>query len=134
MSSLEDRVRLLQKLVNYGEAAFDKSSPPFGSIRDPEMRRIGLAVTEVCNARDDRCELMAIYDFVKRNIRYTGDVTNKDTFQSGYRTMQMAGGDCAAGNSASAAPYRAGIPRVISRLRKLFFSPTDDWRLDKYDY
>jgi hypothetical protein len=94
VSSLEDRVRLLQKLVNFGEAAFDKSSPPFGSIRDPEMRRIGLAVTEVCKARDDRCELMAIYDFVKRNIRYTGDVTNKDTFQSAYRTMQMGGGDC----------------------------------------
>jgi hypothetical protein len=94
VSSLEDRVRLLQKLVCLGEAAFDKSSPPFGSIRDPEMRRIGLAVTEVCKARDDRCELMAIYDFVKRNIRYTGDVANKDTFQSGYRTMQMAGGDC----------------------------------------
>ena len=94
VSSLEDRVRLLQKLVNYGEAAFDKSSPPFGSTRDPEMRRIGIAVTEVCRARDDRCELMAIYDFVKRNIRYTGDVTNKDTFQSGYRTMQIGGGDC----------------------------------------
>ena len=94
VNSLEDRVRLLQKLVNFGEAAFDKASPPFGSIRDPEMRRIGLAVTEVCNARDDKCELMAIYDFVKRNIRYTGDVTDKDTFQSGYRTMQMAGGDC----------------------------------------
>lgn len=94
VSSLEDRVRLLQRLVNFGEAAFDKASPPFGSIRDPEMRRIGLAVTEVCNARDDRCELMAIYDFVKRNIRYTGDVKDKDTFQSGYRTMQMAGGDC----------------------------------------
>lgn len=94
VSSLEDRVKLLQKLVNFGEAAFDRSSPPFGSIRDPEMRRIGLAVTEVCNARDDRCELMAIYDFVKRNVRYTGDVTNKDTFQSAFRTMQFAGGDC----------------------------------------
>ena len=92
--TLEDRVKLLQKLVLYGSQAFDKSSPPFGSIRDPEMRRIGLAVTEVCKARDDRCELMAIYDFVKRNIRYTGDITNKDTFQSAWVTMQMGGGDC----------------------------------------
>jgi hypothetical protein len=58
------------------------------------MRRIGLAVTEVCRARDDKCELMAIYDFVKRNIRYTGDITDKDTFQSAYRTMQLGGGDC----------------------------------------
>lgn len=94
VNSLEDRVRLLQKLVSHGEAAFDRNSPPFGSVRDPEMRRIGLAAVEVCKARDDRCELMAIFDFVKRNIRYTGDVRDKDTFQSGYRTMQMAGGDC----------------------------------------
>ena len=92
--TLEDRVKLLQKLVLYGAQAFDKSSPPLGSIRDPEMRRIGIAVTEVCKARDDKCELMAIYDFVKRNIRYTGDVTNKDTFQSAWVTMQIAGGDC----------------------------------------
>ncbi len=33
-------------------------------------------------------------DFVKSNIRYTGDITFKDTFQSAYRTLQYGGGDC----------------------------------------
>ncbi len=94
VNSLEDRVALLRKLVLYGEQAFDKSAPPIGSIRDPQMLLIGRAATEVCKARDDRCELMAIYDFVKRNVRYTGDVVNKDTFMSAYRVLQYGGEDC----------------------------------------
>jgi len=64
------------------------------SLRDPRMRAIGLEVTSACPARDDLCELQAIFEFVKRNIRYTGDITDKDTFQTAWRTMQMGGGDC----------------------------------------
>jgi hypothetical protein len=94
VGDLEDRVRILRKLVWYGEAAFNRSHPPIGGLRDPQMRQAGLAVTEVCNARDDMCELAAIFDFTHKNIRYTGDITNKDTFQSAFRTMQYAGGDC----------------------------------------
>jgi Transglutaminase-like superfamily len=94
VGDLEDRVKILQKLVWYGEAAFNKSHPPIGGLRDPQMRQAGLAVTEVCKARDDRCELEAIYEFVKANIRYTGDITYKDTFQSAFRTLQYGGGDC----------------------------------------
>lgn len=94
VGDLEDRVKILRKLVWYGEAAFNRSHPPIGGLRDPQMRQIGLAVTEVCNARDDMCELAAIYDFVKKNVRYTGDITYKDTFQSSFRTLQYAGGDC----------------------------------------
>jgi hypothetical protein len=45
-------------------------------------------------ARDDLGELRAIYEFVKRNVRYTGDITFKDTFQSALRTLEMGGGDC----------------------------------------
>lgn len=65
-----------------------------GGLRDPTLRRIGLMVTQHCNARDDMCELKAIFDFVQRNIRYTGDITGKDTFQSALRTLQFGGGDC----------------------------------------
>lgn len=94
VGDLEDRVRILQKLVWYGEAAFNRSHPPIGGLRDPQMRQAGLAVTEACNARDDVCELQAIYWATKKNIRYTGDITYKDTFQSAFRTMQYGGGDC----------------------------------------
>jgi hypothetical protein len=94
--TLEDRVRLLRKLVWLGDSAFNRQVPPTmgGGLRDPRMRQIGLAVTEGCRARDDYCELAAIHWFTKNNIRYTGDVALKDTFQSGWRTMQFGGEDC----------------------------------------
>lgn len=94
VGDLPDRILLLRKLVWWGEAAFNRRLPPVGGLRDPKMREYGLAITEGCQARNDMCELAAIYEFVKTNIRYTGDITNKDTFQSAYRTMQYAGGDC----------------------------------------
>jgi hypothetical protein len=91
VKTLNDRVRVLRGLV-WG-------APPamrglHGSLRDPSMRQIGLLVTQACPARNDSCELGAIFDFVARNIRYTGDITHKDTFQSALRTMQFGGGDC----------------------------------------
>lgn len=92
--SLDDRVVLLRKLVWQGESAFRRGGPPTGGLHDALMRQIGLAVTEACRARDDQCELSAIFEFVKTNVRYTGDITDKDTFQSAYRTLQYGGGDC----------------------------------------
>lgn len=87
-------MRLLRGLVWLGDQSFSRRNPPVGGLRDPRMRAIGLEVTSACPARDDLCELQAIFEFVKRNIRYTGDITDKDTFQTAWRTMQMGGGDC----------------------------------------
>ena len=86
VESLEDRVALLRNQVLAGK----------GSVRDPIMRRIGLLVTRGCPARDDICELRAIFDFVAdpRNVRYTGDIAGRDTFQTALRTLQYGGGDC----------------------------------------
>lgn len=75
---------------------------PEGGIRNARMRGYGLAITRACHARDDMCELKAIFDFVTHrnpqtgitNIRYTGDIRGKDTFQSALRTMEFGGGDC----------------------------------------
>jgi len=94
VSTLEDRVVLLRRLVWFGDQGMNQNKPPVGGIKDPRMRQIGLAVTQGCRARNDACELDAIYQFVQRNVRYTGDITNKDTFQSAFRTLQYAGGDC----------------------------------------
>ena len=94
VNSLEDRVRLLRRMAYLGDQAFDRHSPPVGGLMDPRMREIGLAVTRACPARNDLCELSAIFEAVKRNIRYTGDITGKDTFQTAYRTIQLGGGDC----------------------------------------
>ncbi len=94
VGSLNDRVVLLRRLVWFGAQAFDPHVAPAGSLKDPRMRQIGLACTQGCPGRGDMCELGAIFQFVKENIRYTGDITNKDTFQSAYRTLQLGGGDC----------------------------------------
>jgi hypothetical protein len=101
VSDLKDRVLLLRKLAWYGEAAFNRRIPPVGGLRDPQMRQLGLRITQPCRARNDFCELEAIYRFVvgtapdgNPNVRYTGDITNKDTFQSALRTLQYRGGDC----------------------------------------
>jgi hypothetical protein len=94
VSTLNDRVVLLRRLVWEGEGGFNRSSGPVGSLKDPRMRQIGLAVTQGCRGRDDMCELAAIFEFTKTNVRYTGDITNKDTFQSAWRTLQIGGGDC----------------------------------------
>ena len=92
--TLDDRVNLIIRLTWDGEAAFNKRHAPEGGLRDPRMRQLGLRVTSQCTARDDMCELSAIHEFVKNNVRYTGDIANKDLFQSAWRTLQYGGGDC----------------------------------------
>ncbi len=64
------------------------------AVRDPVMRQVALNVTHNCPWRDGLCELSAIWHFMCRNIRYTGDGFNYDTFQSPKRTLQFRGGDC----------------------------------------
>lgn len=82
--TLEDRIKILRQLV----------WSPNGGARDPLLRNLGLQVTRHCPARDDMCELRAIFDFITKNVRYTGDITGKDTFQTAFRTLQFGGGDC----------------------------------------
>lgn len=101
VNNLQDRVLLIRKLIWYGEAAFNRRLPPRGGLLDPQMRQLGLMVTAGCRARNDMCELESIYRFVTAkapdgypNVRYTGDITDKDTFQSALRTLQYRGGDC----------------------------------------
>jgi hypothetical protein len=87
--TLDDRVNVLRGLV-WGKGP----EGPIGTLRDPRMRQIGLMVTQHCPPRNDLCELKAAFDFMVRNVRYTGDITNKDTFQTALRTLQYGGGDC----------------------------------------
>lgn len=96
VKSLDDRVRLIRKLIWWGDAAFNRrvADTDGGGVRDPRLRQMGLAVTEACRARDDFCELNAIYQFVRTNVRYTGDIALKDTFSSAWRTLQYGGEDC----------------------------------------
>jgi len=89
---LKERVHLLQGLVA-------------DSVKDPVVRKKGLEITNKCPARDDKCELQAIFDYTAQNIRYSGDlgahalspggpVEPVDTFQSAKRTIEFGAGDC----------------------------------------
>lgn len=90
--SIKDRLELMQGMVA-------------ADVRDPEMRRLALRVTNHCDENDDACEMRAIYDFVKGNVRYSGDIAphklwpggpvdSVDMYSSGKRTLQHKGGDC----------------------------------------
>jgi transglutaminase-like putative cysteine protease len=90
--SIKERVGILQDLT-------------YKSVQDPEMRKLALRITQHCKARDGECEARAIYDWSKKNIRYTGDigphklgrggpVEGVDLFQTAARTAEFRGGDC----------------------------------------
>jgi hypothetical protein len=48
----------------------------------------------VCGAKDDLCELTAIWNFVVLNIRYLQDTVGQDTYQTLRATLEAGGGDC----------------------------------------
>lgn len=108
---IEQRVSLVQEHVA-------------NAVKDPEMRKLALAITGKggtvsfgtrtirvkganCPPRDGKCELKAIYNWKRENIRYTGDigphklsgvagapVEPVDLFQSPQKTIEYGGGDC----------------------------------------
>ena len=89
---IKDRIAILQDLTAK-------------SVRDPRMRKIALQMARHCKERDASCEAKGIYSWMKRNVRYTGDigphalwsggpVEGVDLFQSAYRTVEFGGGDC----------------------------------------
>lgn len=89
---IKDRVAILQDLTAK-------------SVKDPRMRKIALEMTNKCKARDASCESKSIYNWIKKNIRYTGDigphalwaggpVEGVDLFQAAHRTVEFKGGDC----------------------------------------
>lgn len=88
---IEQRLATIQELV-------------YKSVQDPQMRKLALQITRGCKERDGECEARAVYDYVKRNIRYTGDIApirlhdgsveGIDLYQSARRTLEIGGGDC----------------------------------------
>lgn len=89
---IEERVASIQDLVWKG-------------VQDPRMRKLALSITKHCPERDGMCEAKAVYDYIKNNVRYTGDVApvkmgrggpveGVDLFQSARRTLEFNGGDC----------------------------------------
>jgi transglutaminase-like putative cysteine protease len=119
---IEERVATIQKLVHK-------------SVQDPEMRKLALKITSKCPERDGECEAQAIYDYVKRNVRYTGDVApikfpsgeveGIDLYQSARRTLEMGGGDC--DDQSVVIATLLSLNGITARLRVMKERKDDDW-------
>jgi len=129
---IDERVAILQDLLHR-----DMSGSAL-----PKIRKLAMDITRGCEARDTACESRAIYDWMRTNIRYTGDlaphklgrsgpVEGVDLFQAPKRTLfDFKAGDCddfAAADCALATSV--GIP-----CRWVITSPTADKKADDYSH
>lgn len=69
--------------------------------RDPRIRAIAVQiVSKKCGdswcikERDYQGELRAIFNYVRKNVRYVKDPIDRDTFQHPRRTLEWGGEDC----------------------------------------
>jgi len=89
---IEERVGYIQDMV-------------WKSVQDPRFRKFALSVTKHCPSRDGECEAKAIFDYVYKNVRYTGDIApvkmgrngpveGIDYFPSAKRVIEFGAEDC----------------------------------------
>jgi len=94
--SFDDRIRLIQIQITK-------------TFTDRGIRQLALdIVTQRCRRpnprtgdggwcipeRDRWAEVVAIFGFIRANVRYTGDTYGLDTYQTGRRTLELRAGDC----------------------------------------
>jgi hypothetical protein len=68
-------------------------------VTSPVVIGFARKITNACDSRDDQCELDAVYDWVKSNIRYVSDPRSTDLFMQPANLLKMyekgaGGGDC----------------------------------------
>ena len=82
VKSLDARLALMRQMHELG-------------LRDPEVRGLALRIVRECPERDDACELRALFNWYKTNIRYSGDPEGRDTYASPRRTLlEWKAADC----------------------------------------
>ena len=88
VTSLQQRIRFIQGRVLKGE-----TDPQIYTIaRKIVSRRCG---DDWCiMEKDNLGEAKAIFDFMRKNVRYTSDSLNIDTFQNPILTIKLGTGDC----------------------------------------
>lgn len=119
---IEQRLATIQRYVREG-------------IQDGQMRKLALDITKNCPERDGLCESKAIYDFVKRKVRYTGDIApiawedgtveGVDLYQMGSRTLEFGGGDC--DDQSILVATLLALNGITPRLRVMKERKKDDW-------
>lgn len=61
---------------------------------DPLIRQTSARIVRSCPPKDDLCEVGTLQNWVRSNIRYTGDVLDVETVQTPDYTLTEGYGDC----------------------------------------
>ncbi len=91
---------------------------------DPKVRKLAFEIVRraKCPPKDWYCEIRAIYDWAKKNLRYFYDIRGVDTYHSARAILfELKGGDCddfaiALGSLLSAIGYPIKL-RIIAKKR-----------------
>lgn len=101
LSMNDPETRSLAVAITSG--AFDRTPDPVTGVLVPVVPYHGRlyrgardwrTARIVCGAKDDLCELTAIWNFCVLNIRYLQDTVGQDTYQTLRATLEAGGGDC----------------------------------------
>jgi transglutaminase-like putative cysteine protease len=62
--------------------------------KDPGVRAVACEITSPLRGKDYAAEVYAIFNWVKKNVRYVRDVRDVETLQTPRRTLEQRAGDC----------------------------------------
>ena len=86
--TLDDRIAHLRRLVDEGK-------------RDPQVYAFARRATAArCGddwcipEKDNMAEAKAVFDAIRKNVRYTSDISGVDTYQKPAHTLALRSGDC----------------------------------------
>lgn len=77
-------LRIMNRLVRDGK-------------RTMRVREKAMQLVQACgpgNARDYKCQVKALHQFVRDNIRYVMDITDTETIATPDKTLELGAGDC----------------------------------------
>lgn len=74
-------LKIMQRLVRQGR-------------KDPGVVTLVERVVHPCPANDTRCEIAAIFQWVKTHIRYMRDIRDVEKINTAERTLRVGTGDC----------------------------------------
>lgn len=117
--SLEDRINHLRKRVDA-----DKRDPRiYAFVRSATSKKCG---DRWCiNEKDNLSEARAIFNEIRKSVRYTSDIAGVDTYQNPTRTLALRSGDCDDYSTLTcAALLSAGIP---CRFKVIRTKGANDW-------
>lgn len=88
INNLDDRIRHLRKLVDEGK----RDPAVYAFVREALSQRCG---EDWCiKEKDNVEEARAIFEAVRKRVRYTSDIANVDTYQKPAHTLALRTGDC----------------------------------------